>query len=58
MNTFTTKIKHFLHPELTPDQRKQRERWAIQREWDHQRAKAMSERDRAEIDAIFSRAFN
>lgn len=33
----------------------QRERVAIRRDWDDMRKKAVSDRERSEIDAIFSR---
>jgi hypothetical protein len=38
--------------------RVQHERAEVVREWDRQRAKAISANDRAEIDALFSRALD
>lgn len=40
----------------TPLTAEQKAELALRREWDKQLANAMSDRDRAEIDAIFSRA--
>lgn len=39
----------------TPTDPEARRRWEIHREWDRQRARALTPADQAEIDAIFSR---
>lgn len=46
-------IKNFLPTPMTPEQKAE---LALRREWDKQLSLAMNDRDRAEIDAIFSRA--
>lgn len=48
-----TAVKSILPTPLTAEQKAE---LALRREWDKQLSLAISERDRAEIDAIFSRA--
>lgn len=57
MPTLITKVRNLINKALpaplTPEQRAE---LALRREWDKQLSLAISDRDRAEIDAIFSRA--
>jgi hypothetical protein len=52
MANILTRALSTLRPATTPEGKK---RLRLQREWDRQRSRALSDRDRAEIDAIFTR---
>lgn len=55
MKNLTNKIARYFHTPLTPEERERRD---TIREWNHQLSIAISDRDRAEIDAMFARALS